>query len=123
GCRLIHHQQARIQGDRFGDLDDLLISDRESLSWAFGIDIYAESSEDLLGFGAHRAAVDTSETIDRLAAHEDVLGHGQVGKEGGLLVDDRDAGCLGFRRGAEVYRVSLERELSAIALVETGDDL
>ena len=37
----------------------------------------------------------------RLAAHEDVLGDRQVGEQGGLLVDDRDAGVLGVGRAVQ----------------------
>ena len=37
----------------------------------------------------------------RLAPHEDVLRRGQVGEQGGLLVDDGDPGVLGGRRAVQ----------------------
>lgn len=37
-----------------------------------------------------------------LVVDEDVFGYGEVGKEGGFLVDDGDFGCFGFGGGLEV---------------------
>ena len=59
----------------------------------------------------------------RLAAHEDVLGHRQVGEQRRLLVDDGDAGGLGLRGAVEVHGFAVEQELPGVAAVEPGDDL
>ena len=50
--------------------------------------------------------------IVRLASHEDVLGHREVGEQRRLLVDDGDAGGLGLRGAGEVHRLTVEEELA-----------
>ena len=89
--RLVHDQQARVERDGLGDLDDLLVGDRESPSGTARVDPDAETGEERLGLGVHRRPVDAAAAAVRLTAHEDVLGHRQVGEERGLLVDHRDA--------------------------------
>ena len=63
------------------------------------------------------------DAVGRLAAHEDVLGHRQIGEERRLLVDDRDARGLRLRGAGEVDRLAVEQEVARIAAVEAGDDL
>ena len=123
GGRLVHDQQAGVEGDGLGDLDDLLVGDAEAQGLAARVDVDAEPGEDLPGLAAHRGLVEAAVGLDRLAAHEDVLGDRQVGEERRLLVDHRDAGVLGLGRGPEVDVLATEEERSPVAAVHAGDDL
>ena len=121
--RLVHDQQARVERDGLGDLDDLLVGDRESPGGSARVDPDAEPGEEGLGLGVHRRSVDAATATVRLAAHEDVLGHRQVGEQRGLLVDHRDARGLGGGGGGEVDVLAAEAEDAGVALVDAGHDL
>ena len=90
---------------------------------ALGVERDAEPREDLRRLLAHRLAVDAADAVGRLAAHEDVLGHRQIGEERRLLVDHGDAGGLGLRGAVEVDGFAVEQELPGVAAVEPRDDL
>ncbi len=124
-CRggLVHHEEAGVEGDGLGDLDDLLVGDGEAGGRAAGVDAHPEPGEEALGLGDHRGPVDAATAGQRLAAHEDVLGDRQVGEERRLLVDDRDAGLLGVGGRGEVDGLAAQLEDPGVAAVDTGDDL
>ena len=121
--RLVHDEHPGVERDRFGNLDDLLVGDRQSLGPAVGVDAHAQSSEETLDLGAHGRAVDPSESANRLPTHENVFGDRQVGEECGLLVNYRDPGGLGFGGRLKGDRLALEEEFSCVALVQASDDL
>src|SRR4029079_3193046 len=56
--RLVHDQYARVEGERLGDLDDLLIGDREAAHRLLGIELNAEALQQLAHRAMRRAAVD-----------------------------------------------------------------
>jgi hypothetical protein len=58
-----------------------------------------------------------------LAAHEDVLRHGQVGEQRRLLVDHRDAGRPGVGRPVQHQRSPVEGERARVRGVRPGQDL
>ena len=121
--RLVHDEHLGVERDRLGDLDDLLVGDRQAERRAVGVDPHAEAAEQLERLGAHELAVDAAERAGRLAAHEDVLGDRQVGEERRLLVDDGDAGGLRLRRAGEVDGLAVEQQIARVAAVEARDDL
>ena len=91
----------RIERERLGDLDELLLGDREAAGDPVGVEPDAEPLEDRRGLGVHRTAVDAPAGAEGLAADEDVLGDGQVGEQRRLLVDDGDPGVArGGRAGS-----------------------
>ena len=54
--RLVHDQHARVEAERLGDLDDLLVGDRQAAHRALGVEPHAEAVEQLLDArGASRA--------------------------------------------------------------------
>ena len=55
GGRLVHHDHARLGRERLGDLDDLLVGDREPARDAVGIELDAELGEQPLDFAPHAA--------------------------------------------------------------------
>ena len=48
GGRLVHDQHARVEAQRLGDLDDLLVGDRQAAHRALGVEPHAEPVEQLL---------------------------------------------------------------------------
>ena len=52
GGRLVHDQHARVEAQRLGDLDDLLVGDREPAHGALGIEADAEAVEQALDLAA-----------------------------------------------------------------------
>ena len=56
GGRLVHDQHARVEAERLGDLDDLLVGDRQAADRALGVEPHAEAVEQILDArGASRA--------------------------------------------------------------------
>ncbi len=90
--RLVHHDHAGVRRQRLGDLDELLVGDREPASEPVRVEPDAELLEQRGGLASHPPAVDAAEALERLHADEDVLGDAEIGKEDRLLEDDRDPG-------------------------------
>ena len=111
--RLVHDEQPGVERDRLGDLDDLLVGDREAAGRAARVDADAEPVEERRRPRRASPPVDAAAAAERLAAHEDVLGDREVGEERRLLVDDRDAGGLGLGGRAEVDGLAAEQEVAA----------
>jgi hypothetical protein len=80
---LVHDQHPRVGAERLGDLDDLLIGDRQPAGGARRVDAHAEPGEQLLGLRADRGAVDHAQAAPGVAAHHDVLRDRQVGNSVG----------------------------------------
>ena len=124
GGRLVHDEQSSVERDGLGDLDDLLVGDRQTERRAARVDVHAEPLEEVASpRGACRPVDRGRLPADGHPAHEDVLGDREVGEERRLLVDDRDAGVLGLGRRAEVDGLAAEQEVPAVAAVDAGDDL
>jgi hypothetical protein len=123
GGRLVHDQDPGVERDGLGDLDDLLVRDREAQRLAPRVDVHPEAGEESLRLGVHRAAVDAPAGPEQLTAHEDVLGDREVGEERRLLVDHRDAGGLRLRGAREVGGLAVEQHLAGVQAVHAGHDL
>ncbi len=123
GGRLVHDEEPRLEGDRLGDLDDLLVGDGQAPGRSARVEVDAQPAEEALRLGVHRRPVDAAAAAEELAPHEDVLHDREVGEERRLLVDHRDACVLGVGRRAEVDAVATEQEVAAVAAVHAGDDL
>lgn len=95
GGRLVHDQDPGVEGEGLGDLHDLLVGDGQAARGLLGVEVDAEAREERGGRGVDSFVVDPAEGAAGLAPHEDVLGDGEVRKERGLLVDDRDPGVAG----------------------------
>ena len=67
--------------------------------------------------------VDPAEGAPRLAAHEDVLGDGQVGEERGLLVDHGDSRVAGVGGAVEDDGLAVEEHLTGVRSVHPGEGL
>ena len=58
-----------------------------------------------------------------VAPDKDVLGHREVGEEGGLLIDHRDARGLAFGNVPERHRLSIDPELAGVEVIQASEDL
>lgn len=66
------------------------------------------------GFGTveHRRVVHAPTRQGQFVAHEDVFGHRQVRHQGQFLVDDDDAGRLGFADGLGLQRLAVPKDFA-----------
>jgi hypothetical protein len=100
--RLVHHDQPGRDGKRLGDLDHLLLGDREVGHEPVGVEVETDPGNDGPGLAPHPWPVDDAPIAHakakRLAADEDVLGHGQGRDQVELLIDRDDAAALRLER-------------------------
>ena len=123
GGRLVHHDHPRVQGQRLGDLHDLLVRDGQAAADPARVEPDAQPLEKRGGLAAHQLSVDPPGGPQRLAAHEDVLRDREIGEEGGLLVDDGDAGVPGRCRAVQGDRRAADEQLTLIRRVHPGEHL
>ena len=71
--RLVHDQHARVEGERLGDLDDLLVGDAQAAHGLLGIELDAEPLEQVADRAVQRLAIDAAQRPERVAAHHHVL--------------------------------------------------
>ena len=99
-CRLVHDDELGLHRERAGDLDHLLLGNRQvahRVRWAA---VEPDALAELPCLRLELPIAD-EEARARLAPDEDVLRHRHVGGEGEFLVDGDDAGCLRFMRRGE----------------------
>ena len=120
--RLVHHDEARLHGERAGDLHHLLLGDRkiahQRARAALEADALAQRFRLLF-----QLAVADEEARARLAADEHILRHRHVGGEGEFLVDGDDAGLLGLLRGGEAHGLAVEFDRPLIGRLGAREDL
>jgi hypothetical protein len=117
GGGLVHDQNAGVEGEGLGDLDDLLVGDGQAAAWLVGVEVDAEAGDQAGGGSVHGPVVDPAEAAAGLAAHEDVLGDGQVREERRLLVDHRDAGVPRVGGTVEDHGLAVDHHPAAVRAV------
>ena len=123
GGGLVHDDHARLGRERLGDLDDLLVGDREPARDAVGVELDAELVEQALDLAPHRARGRCAGSSQRLGADEDVLGDRQIREQRGLLEDDGDAGRVRLRGRVEDDLLAVDQHPPAVGPVHAGEDL
>jgi hypothetical protein len=118
---LVHDQHARVEGQRLGDLDDLLVGDAQAADRLLGVELDAEAVHQLLHGVVERAAVDAPHRPERVAAHHHVLRDGEVGEERRLLVDHRDARVARVGRTVEGDGLAVDQHLALVGPLHTGE--
>src|SRR5258708_6286475 len=88
-----------------------------------GVKLHAQPREQFGGQPVHRGTVDPPPWAQRLPAHEDVLRDGQVGEQGRLLVDDRDACRARGDRTVKDHGLAVHQQLAAVRPVHAREDL
>jgi hypothetical protein len=120
---LVHDEDARADGEGLGDLDDLLMRDREVRDVGRRIDGDAHTAEDV---GCHRAQarpVDEAAGAAWLAPEEDVLCDSEMRDEVELLVDGGDARVQGVSRRARVIGLAEAAHRTGVGTVGAGENL
>src|SRR6266568_4192953 len=120
---LVQHQHARLYGESLGDLYQLLFSNGESLYRCTGTERHVQGCEQLIHLAIHALPVNAPETITWVTAHEDILGHIQVGEKHRFLLDNSDAQGLGLCRRAQFYHLATDFHHSRVRPVDTCQDL
>ena len=116
-------EDARLERQRLGDLDELLVGHRQAADRRADIDLDGELLEQRLGRPARGAPVEHAEPAGRRVPDEHVLGDGQVREEARLLVDDGDPERAGLRRTVDRDRLPVEEDRPAVGLMDAGEDL
>ena len=123
GGRLVHDEDAGVEGERFGDLDELLIGNGEATDGGANIQVDAKGGEQTLDFAVHRSPIDAAEAVAGLASHEDVLGDVEVGEESGVLMDDGDTAAASIEGAMQDNLLAGNAKKAAVGLVDAGQDL
>ena len=121
-CRLIHDDDLCVDGECLGDLDDLLIGDRQPSGATVGPQMHAEEIEQFACPGIHRRPIDLAPRA-WLATDEHILCHGEVWKETRLLIDHGHALLSGATRRALLEGVAVQRDLTLVESMNTGQRL
>ena len=103
--RLVEDQDARLDRQRLGDLDELLVGHRQAADGRADVEPDVELLEQGLRRPARGAPVEDPEPAGRGVADEHVLGDGQVREQARLLVDDGDAERSGLGRAVDLGRL------------------
>ena len=126
GRRLVHLDHLGVEADGLGDLDDLLLGDREAADEGPGLEAGdAEAGEQLLGVAAHAAGVDRAEAAEapRLATEPDVLGDRPLEEQVELLEHRGHTGALRLDRVAERHLLAADDDRAAVGGVDAGEHL
>jgi len=87
-----------------------------------GIEVGVKSPQECVHIAVHPGPVNATERIEWLAPHIDVLSYIKVGKEGRLLMNDRDATTLGLSRVVKDGGLAIDLEAAAIGSVDSGEN-
>ncbi|ADI10120.1 hypothetical protein SBI_07000 [Streptomyces bingchenggensis BCW-1] len=120
--RLVHDQDAGVQGQRLGDLDHLQPGDAQVAYAVGGGDVDPDAGQQFGGPLVHGLAVDQPQSA-RLAPQEDVLGDAEVGDEVELLVDGGDPEPFGVLGAVDAHRGAVDEDAAAVGAVGAGEHL
>ena len=122
--RLVEDEQACVGGEAPREHHQPPLRDAEAGDERIGVQPRAEHLEGVARLAAQALAVDEDSRLRRIAQAElDVLGHGQVGHVGELLVDDRDAELRGVARAVDGDRLAVDQDLAGVRLQRAREDL
>jgi hypothetical protein len=95
---LVEDEHPRVEGESFGNLNDLLARDGQAAGQGIDRD-WQKRRQHGLGASPHVGPINGKPPRRVDLCHEDVLGHGHVGAECDLLVDEADpsrCACAGL---------------------------
>jgi hypothetical protein len=108
--RLVENKDAGIERDRLGDLDQLLLANRQVFDERLGIDPGIEPVEEPGGPLDLRAMIDAANAPGQLPRREDVLGNREIAEQIELLEDHADAVALRVGRRMELHLLAVEQD-------------
>jgi hypothetical protein len=121
--RLVENENARIAGERLGDLDHLPARQRQILDQRHRMNVGgAGPGERLLGDPPLRAPIDHSEAARRIA-DADVVGDRKIGNERQLLKDADDARAVGRAGRVESDLRAIQDDAAGVRLDDPGQNL
>ena len=121
-CRFIQDEDAAVERQRLGDLDELLVGNRKLAYQRGRIDV-GQFAEDLARLALQGTVIHQEAAAGVGGRHENVLGNGHVRAQGDFLVHEADAHLLGFRRRGNADRLAVEDDLAAVGLKNAVDDV
>jgi len=122
GRRLVHDDDAGIERQRLGDLDQLLLGDRQRLDRCVGVDPRGDAQKQAARPIPHRGAVEQA-AARRLKPEEDVVGDAALGQQAELLVDDADPGPARLDRMPEGDGLAAKLDLAFVGPVDAAEHL
>ncbi len=122
GGGFVEDEDADVGSEGFGDLDELLLGHGEGAGFAIGMDVGSDGGQEFGGAGLAGAPVDAVEEAAGLVDEGDVFGDCEVGKDGGLLVDGRDAELAGAVGGVVFEGGAVEGDGTGVGLDGSGED-
>jgi hypothetical protein len=99
--RLVEREQAAVERERAGDLEQLAVRNRQRLYRRIGRDRQLEAREEIAGARVHFGLAEPAEAPSDLPPREDVRGGRQVRKREHLLVHEPDAARQRIARARE----------------------
>ena len=117
--RLVEDQDARFEGERTGDLDELTLCDAEAGDLTTERDRHPDAVECLSGLPPHRPSPEHPWRTPQLTAEEHVLDHGQVRDEARLLVDRTDPERAGLLRRQGARGLAEDRDRAGVGRLRT----
>src|SRR5699024_5338176 len=123
GGRLVQDQDTRVFGDRASDLHHLLHPHAEAAHQCGWGDLGVHAGELLGCIRTHFLAVQNPEPIGGLVAYSEILGHGHLGDDVQLLMNDGDARSLRLARPVKSHGIPRNEDLPIVGLIDPRDDL
>ena len=120
GCRLVEDDELRIRRHGLGDLDQLLLRDRQARGDRVGVERDVKFGQHLAGAAAHGLPVDQAEGAARPAAEKDIFGDRQAGNDRKLLKHRRDTERARACRTVKRDRFAAQADLARIRAIDAG---
>ena len=121
GGGFVHDEDADVLRNRLGDLDDLLVAQRQRAHQNARIDGLLQAGHEVAGLALLRVAVE--DAVSRpLAPQKDVVGHAEVGEQIQFLVDHGNAAGRRIARGCQANGASIQFQSPGGRLLDSGQD-
>ncbi len=121
--RFVHDEDAGLGAQGARDLDQLLLGHGEVADFGFRVDRSPDPVEQRAGVAAALTPADPAPRAAGFEPQRDILGHGEVGEEGRLLIDGRDPQCPGGAGVIGLHDLAGDGERPAIGRVGAGNNL
>ena len=114
GGGLIQNEEFHLFGERFGNLNELLLAHTDGIDWGGGVLIQPDLAHQRFCVGIGLVPVDEVGLVVTLVADEDVLRDGEVRTQRQFLVNDDDSLTLGIVDGMEAGFFALVDDLPRV---------
>ncbi len=121
--RLVHDDDAGVQGERLRDLHHLHLARRQTRHGRRGRAVEAHALEQATGLGAERGARHGREEARSLAAEEDVGRDVEIRRQHQLLMNQRDTETLGLPHAVEHDGLAVEGDRPFVRQLRAAEDL